>query len=201
MRVNWSMTAVDTTDFEFCPPGYFGVAKRMCSRSTEVETDQSNTSTWRWETPDFSHCMERVVVDLQRQLKLITLGYAVADVPSIVDQFSRHILKRVNKIELVDRDGSSEDRENSSSVLPGEGKPLLELAKNVETFLFKRINLIPSSFWNTTAVDYLQALDVLLFVAQQNFFHPDVRTVNDISVRLRDCLISLCLSNRTLLLC
>lgn len=157
------MTAADVTNYQFCPAGYIGVAKRHC-RSIQELPDTDSTSDDRqttWEETDFAHCTARNVSELYRQFKLITLGYLVADFQSIVDKFTYLIHKKL------------EDIHGQSVYLPGEGNALLEMAKSLETFMLKKTDMLEKSFWHWTAVDYLYALDDLLSMPA-DFFRPDV---------------------------
>ena len=176
MGINWTVTAVGTTNFQFCPSGFFGAAKRLCRRSSSEEVDQqqsTNVSTWKWETPDLSHCAERTVVELHRELKLIMLGYAVSDVPTIVSKLVFYVRNKMTPIQ-PQRQSPSLTEHTPEPFLPGEGNSLLELARTLETFLYKRPNLLPTQFWSTVAVDYFYTLDALL-AAPPGFYHPDVR--------------------------
>lgn len=181
MGLTWSLTAVDSTNFQFCPTGYVGAAKRFCrSQQHQVVSGEgegselmnnNRESLWRWDPPDFSNCAEKVVAELHRKMKLIMLGYAVGDVPSIVALFSRQIQ---NRLDGIQQSGKIMNDSNEWPFLPGEGNAFVQLAKALETFLFKRADALSETFWNTTAVEYFHALDSLLSITPHNFFSPDV---------------------------
>ena len=181
MGVSWPLTATDATANQFCPKGYVGVAKRRCiwveqpieRSSTVTAATTANTAfTWHWETPDLSHCSERGVHDLNRQLKLVVLGYAVDDVGSITAKFNRAIIRKLNAIEASGW-ANWTSKLPSPAYLPGEGNALLELARNIEVFLWKKTELLPQRFWNSTAIDYLYSLDTLLSMPP-GFYSPNV---------------------------
>lgn len=162
------MTATDVTNYQFCPAGYIGVARRHC-RSVQKLLDSDNKDDDRtlsvWEETDYSHCTDRSVNELYRQLKLVTLGYLVTNVQLIVDKFTHLVHK---KLESIERHQTIE-----TPYLPGEGNALLEMAKSLETFMLKKTRTLEKLFWHTTAVDYLHALDDLLSMPG-DFFRPDV---------------------------
>lgn len=159
MGINWTMTAHGMTNFQFCPSGYVGAARRLCSSSSNGGP-AANSSTTAWDPPDFSHCAEKAVAELQRKVKLITLGYAVTDVPSIVSQLAQHVRKRfADAVPL--------------SFLPGEGNFVLELARSLEIFLQKRADLLPVSFWTEEGLDHFRTLDILLDAPPPHYFRPD----------------------------
>ena len=183
---HWPLTAVDATANQFCPKDYVGTARRRCSgveqpieqrNSADVAvTTVTNASTWRWEIPDLSHCSDRGVHDLNRQLKLVALGYAVNDVNSITSKFNRLIQRKLNNIDAsgwANWTFKSPNHPFSPSYLLGEGNALLELSRNIEIFLWRKTDLLPLRFWNSTAIDYLYALDALLSMPS-GFYNPDV---------------------------
>ena len=182
MGLTWSLTAVDSTNFQFCPTGYVGAAKRFCRSQQHDQVvsgegegselmNNNSESLWRWDPPDFSNCAEKVVAELHRKMKLIMLGYAVGDVPSIVALFSRQIQ---NRLDGIQQSGKIMNDSNEWPFLPGEGNAFVQLAKALETFLFKRADALSETFWNTTAIEYFHALDSLLSITPHNFFSPDV---------------------------
>ncbi|KAI9565392.1 hypothetical protein GHT06_009184 [Daphnia sinensis] len=158
--VEWLRTAVDITNYQFCPTGYVGVAKRHCFAVKELPDDGGEALPairpfWSWGEPDFSNCSDRELTEIYRQLKLITLGYVVTDVPSIINKFADFIEGKL--------------KATPSPYLPGEGNALLEIAMSLEAFLWRRTEVLPQSFWNSTAVRYLYALDTLLSMPQDIF--------------------------------
>ena len=177
------MTAVDVTNYQFCPTGYVGVARRRCL-SVKQSLDNSETALTtvrefcRWGEPDFSNCSDREITELYRQLKLITMGYVVTDIPSIINKFADFIerkLKDFDQKRLVTQNSVTSNETTRSSYLPGEGNAFLEIAMNLEAFLWKRTEVLPESFWDSTAIRYLYALDALLSMPQ-DFFRSDVST-------------------------
>lgn len=181
MGVSWPLTATDATANQFCPKGYVGVAKRRCSwveqsieRSSTVNaaTTANIAFTWNWETPDLSQCSERGVHDLNRQLKLVALGYSVDDVGSITAKFNRAIIRKLNAIEATGW-ANWTSKLPSPAYLPGEGNTVLELARNIEVFFWKKTDLLPKRFWNSTAIDFLYSLDALLSMPT-DFYSPNV---------------------------
>lgn len=168
------MTAVDVTNYQLCPAGYIGVAKRHC-RSVEQLPDEVSLSTrvlWMWNEPDFSHCGDRYVSELYKQLKLIMLGYVVTDVESVVEKFYEFVQRKLNDIQF-NHSKPAPVEQTPVPYLPGEGNALLEMAKSLEAFMSKRTHMLPSTFWNSTAINYLYALDALLSMPR-DFFRPDV---------------------------
>lgn len=173
------MTAVDVTNYQFCPAGYVGVTRRRCL-SVEQSMDNSEAAAtavrefWRWGDPDFSNCSDREVTELYRQLKLITLGYAVTDIPSVMNKFADFIERKLQDLTDHKNQKSAMDEQTTSSpFLPGEGNALLEIAMNLEAFLWRKTDVLPQSFWDSTAVRYLYALDALLSMPKE-FFRLDV---------------------------
>ena len=171
------MTAVDVTNYQFCPAGYVGVATRHCLSVKQTE-DSSEAAVpevrefWKWGEPDFSNCSDREINELYRQLKLITLGYVVTDIPSIVKKFSDFIQRKLEYFtdhqQRLTNQKSTTD-EQPVSFLPGEGNALLEMAIGLENFLWKRSEVLPQSFWDSTAVRYFYALDALLSMPKELF--------------------------------
>lgn len=171
------MTATDATNYQFCPAGYVGVARRRCKSVEEFpegDVAAANRALWSWEEPDFAHCSDRIISELYRQMKLIALGYIVTDVQSVFNKFVDSIQR---KVKATDQNRSNPKRTPPDQApfpyLPGEGNALLEMAKNLETFVWKKTNMIPPSFWEPTAVNYLYALDALLSMPQ-DFCRPEV---------------------------
>ena len=179
------MTAVDVTNYQFCPTGYVGVARRRClSVKQSLDNSEAALTTVReickWGEPDFSSCSDREITELYRQLKLITMGYVVTDIPSIINKFADFIERKIKDFtdqkRLVNQSVTSNPIETTrSSYLPGEGNALLEIAMNLEAFLWKRTEVLQQSFWDSTAIRYLYALDALLSLPQ-DFFRSDVST-------------------------
>uniref|UniRef100_A0A0P6DRA2 Brain-specific angiogenesis inhibitor n=1 Tax=Daphnia magna TaxID=35525 RepID=A0A0P6DRA2_9CRUS len=173
--VGWLRTAVDITNYQFCPAGYVGVAKRHCFAVKELPGDGGEAlpairKFWSWGEPDFSNCSDRELTEIYRQLKLITLGYVVTDVTSIINKFADFIqlkLKGINR--LANPKKTLNEEATPSPYLPGEGNALLEIAMSLETFLWRRTEVLSHSFWNSTAVRYLYALDALLSMPQDIF--------------------------------
>jgi hypothetical protein len=176
------MTAVDVTNYQFCPAGYVGVARRRCL-SVKQTMDNSEAEVtaiqefWRWGEPDFSNCSDREITELYRQLKLITLGYVVTDIPSIINKFADFVQRKLKDFTDHKRLANQKSTTNEEIIplpyLHGEGNALLEIAMSLEAFLWKRTEVLPQSFWNSTAVRYLYALDALLSLPQ-DFFRLDV---------------------------
>lgn len=167
------MTAVSSAAYRFCPNGYVGVAKRRCSSPAASFADPgtigaNNKPNWQWDRPIFSHCSERFVADLHRKLKLVSLGYRVMEIDVIVTNFTNYIWDKLN------RTLSSSNDEETAVFLPGEGNTILDLARSLESFLWKGSHLMGPLFWNTAAVDYFYALDALLSMPI-SFFYPEVR--------------------------
>ncbi|KZS07008.1 Uncharacterized protein APZ42_029535 [Daphnia magna] len=176
--VGWLRTAVDITNYQFCPAGYVGVAKRHCFAVKELPGDGGEAlpairKFWSWGEPDFSNCSDRELTEIYRQLKLITLGYVVTDVTSIINKFADFIQLKLKGIAEFNRLANPKKALNEeatpSSYLPGEGNALLEIAMSLETFLWRRTEVLSHSFWNSTAVRYLYALDALLSMPQDIF--------------------------------
>lgn len=182
--IEWPRTAVDITNFQFCPAGYIGVAQRHC---LSVKDNGGNAvpaklAFWSWGEPDFSNCSDRELTEIYRQLKLITLGYVVTDVASIFNKFADFIQWKLKGIAEFNRIANREktiDEETPSPYLPGEGNALLELAMSLEAFLWKRTEVLPRSFWNSTAVRYLYALDALLSMPRDIFRLDVSRSLDD----------------------
>ncbi|XP_057370415.1 uncharacterized protein LOC130691484 [Daphnia carinata] len=175
--VEWLRTAVDITNYQFCPAGYVGVAKRHCFAVKELPGDDGEALPamrlfWSWGEPDFSNCSDRNLTEIYRQLKLITLGYIVTDVPSIINKFADFIESKLKSIAKSNRNANakkSQNEDTAPSYLPGEGNALLEIAMSLEAFLWRRTAVLPQAFWNSTAVRYLYALDALLSMPQDIF--------------------------------
>ena len=154
------------------------MARRRCKsveQLPEGEAKVANRALWAWEEPDFAHCSDRIVNELYRQMKLIALGYVVTDVQSVFNKFVDSIQRKVKATENPNRLITNRTLPDQTPFpyLPGEGNALLEMAKNLEIFLWKKTNLMPPSFWEPTAVNYLYALDSLLSMPE-DFFRPDV---------------------------
>ncbi len=155
------MTAVDVTNYQFCPAGYVGVTRRRCL-SVKQPIDKSEIAAtavrefWKWGEPDFSDCSDREVTELYRQLKLITLGYAVTDIGSIINKFADFIQRKLKDFTRDHENLKSAGSEQTTQFLylPGEGNSLLEIATNLEAFLWRRTEVLPQSFWNSTAIQY-----------------------------------------------
>ncbi|KAK4018037.1 hypothetical protein OUZ56_000106 [Daphnia magna] len=176
--VGWLRTAVDITNYQFCPAGYVGVAKRHCFAVKELPGDGGEAlpairKFWSWGEPDFSNCSDRELTEIYRQLKLITLGYVVTDVTSIINKFADFIQLKLKGIaefnRLANPKKTLNEEDTPSPYLPGEGNALLEIAMSLETFLWRRTEVLSHSFWNSTAVRYLYALDALLSMPQDIF--------------------------------
>ncbi|KAI9565389.1 hypothetical protein GHT06_009181 [Daphnia sinensis] len=174
--VEWLRTAVDITNYQFCPAGYVGVAKRRCLAVKELPDDGGEALPAIrpfWGEPDFSNCSDRELTEIYQQLKLITLGYVVTDLPSIVNKFADFIAGKLKVIAEFNGLANWKKTKNEEVVLspylPGEGNMLLEMAISVETFLWRRTEVLPHSFWNSTAVRYLYALDALLSMPRDIF--------------------------------
>ena len=106
------------------------------------------------------------------------MGYVVTDIPSIINKFADFIerkLKDFDQKRLVTQNSVTSNETTRSSYLPGEGNAFLEIAMNLEAFLWKRTEVLPQSFWDSTAIRYLYALDALLSMPQ-DFFRSDVST-------------------------
>ncbi|EFX79778.1 hypothetical protein DAPPUDRAFT_104018 [Daphnia pulex] len=176
--VEWLMTALDVTNYQFCPAGYVGVTRRRCL-SVKQPIDNSEIAAtavrefWKWGEPDFSDCSDREVTELYRQLKLITLGYAVTDIASIINKFADFIQRKLK--DFADHESlksAGSEQTTRFLYLPGEGNALLEIAMNLEAFLWRRTEVLPQSFWDSTAIQYLYALDALLSMPK-DFFRLD----------------------------
>ncbi|XP_057370422.1 uncharacterized protein LOC130691485 isoform X2 [Daphnia carinata] len=174
--VEWLRTAVDITNYQFCPAGYVGVAKRHCFAVKELPDDNGETHPairLFWGEPDFSNCSDRELTELYQQLKLITLGYVVTDLPSIVNKFADFIEWKLEGIAESNRFTNSRKATDEEATpfpyLPGEGNMLLEMAVSIEALLWRRTEVLPHSFWNSTAVRYLYALDALLSMPHDIF--------------------------------
>uniref|UniRef100_A0A0P5AMI9 Brain-specific angiogenesis inhibitor n=1 Tax=Daphnia magna TaxID=35525 RepID=A0A0P5AMI9_9CRUS len=176
--VGWLRTAVDITNYQFCPAGYVGVAKRHCFAVKELPDDGGETLPaikpfWSWGEPDFSNCSDRELTEVYHQLKLITLGYVVTDLTSIVNKFADFIEWKLKGIAEFNRFTNWKNRTDEEATpapyLPGEGNMLLEMAISLEVFLWRRTEVLPHSFWNSTAVRYLYALDALLSMPRDIF--------------------------------
>lgn len=176
--VDWPVTAVDATSHQFCPAGYVGVARRRCRsvKRSLVAADASAADevAWSWEEPDFARCSNRQVSELYKHMKLVALGYLVADVPSIVKKFTEFVQA---KLVAIDQNYGNSKRLDPESIphpyLPGEGNSLMEMGRNIEYFSSRKPSVLPPQFWNSIAVRYLYTLDALLSVPA-DFFHPDV---------------------------
>uniref|UniRef100_A0A0P6EIG7 Brain-specific angiogenesis inhibitor n=1 Tax=Daphnia magna TaxID=35525 RepID=A0A0P6EIG7_9CRUS len=176
--VEWLRTAFDITNYQFCPAGYVGVAKRHCFAVKELPDDGGETLPaiqpfWSWGEPDFSNCSDRELTEVYHQLKLITLGYVVTDLTSIVNKFADFIEWKLKGIAEFNRFTNWKNRTDEEATpapyLPGEGNMLLEMAISLEVFLWRRTEVLPHSFWNSTAVRYLYALDALLSMPRDIF--------------------------------
>lgn len=176
------MTAVDATNYQFCPAGYVGVARRRCKSSVEELPDvdviaAASRVVWSWDEPDFAHCSDRYINDLYKKMKLVALGYVVVDVPSVYNQFGDFIhakLKLIDETNRLNPKRATRAEQIPFPYLPGEGNALLEMAKILEAFVWSnKTHVLPPSFWNSTAVDYLYALDALLSMPT-DYFRPDV---------------------------
>ena len=174
------MTAVEVTNYQFCPNGYVGPVRRRCRSAGQVSNDpgsarQTDCVAGIWEEPDFSHCSDRYISELYKQMKMITLGYMVTDVESIVDKFSEFVKQKFTEIQFSK--GSNTKLTKIEDIplpyLAGEGNALLEMAKTFEIFMFKKAHLLPPTYWESTAIHYLYALDTLLSMPK-DFFLPDV---------------------------
>jgi hypothetical protein len=102
---------------------------------------------------------------------LITLGYAVTDIASIINKFADFIQRKLK--DFADLKSAGSEQTTQFPYLPGEGNALLEIAMSLEAFLWKRTEVLPQSFWNSTAIQYLYALDALLSMPK-DFFRLDV---------------------------
>lgn len=180
--IEWLRTAVGSTSCQYCPAGYVGVAKRHCLSVKELPDENKDAvpaiqAFWSWGEPDFSNCSDQELTEIYQQLKLITLGYVVTDVASVFNKFTHFIhgkLDGISKFNPLANPKKTIDKEATPSpYLPGEGNALLEIAMSLETFLWRRTEVLPHSFWNLTAVRYLYALDALLSMPR-DFFNPDV---------------------------
>lgn len=172
MNVSWPMTAAGSVAYRFCPNGYVGVAKRRCTSTAATLSHpgingEPGEPTWQWDRPIFSHCSERLVADLHRKLRLVSLGYKVAEISDIVANFTGYVWQKLNKTV------SPSISDDSAVFLPGEGNTMLDLARSLESLLWKGSHLMEPLFWNTTAVNYFYALDALLSMPT-SFFYPDV---------------------------
>lgn len=166
------MAAAGSVVYQICPKGYVGAAKRRCSSQVATFADPgmidgNNKPNGQWKRPVFLHCKEPFVDDLHRKLKLVSLGYRVAEIDVIVTNFTNYIWGKLNRT-------MNSSVEEAAAFLPGEGNTILDLARSLESFLWKGSHLMGPIFWNTTAVDYFYALDALLSMPL-SFFYPEVR--------------------------
>ena len=93
------------------------------------------------------------------QMKLVAMGYAVIDVPTIITKFSVY----------VDKKAAGSRRR----VLAGEGNGVVELAESISNYLRAKHLRFDAAFWNSSAVEYLRAVDLLLSMPP-DYFSPQV---------------------------
>ena len=72
------------------------------------------------------------------------LGYQVTTVATIITDIREHIDSQLN-----------------SPFLPGEGNAVLELLQHINQYLMKKSDLLPFIFWDTSAIEYLYAVDAV----------------------------------------
>lgn len=111
-------------------------------------------------------------------MKTLVLGYPVTTVATIINSLWQHIHVRQpdDGYEIDDESQSRTKRMNNGSnpsYLPGEGNAVVELLQQINQYLAKKSELLPFEFWNTSAIDYLYAVDSLLSMSPE-YILPDV---------------------------
>ena len=102
-------------------------------------------------------------------MKLVAMGYAVIDVSTIISKFSFYVQKKLSAWRMLSSSASS----GSQSLLTGEGNGVIDLVTSISNYLWAKNHLFNAKFWNSSAVEFLRTLDLLLSMPPA-YFSPQV---------------------------
>ncbi|XP_068086168.1 uncharacterized protein [Anabrus simplex] len=110
LGVAWPRTAPAQYAIENCPNHYAGHARRLCSLK--------DTNVAKWHIPDFSFCVPSAVTTIHNKFRSLTLGYQGTTGTATLHAVLHHLT-------------------TLNSLLPGEGEVILEMLRDVQSYLNK----------------------------------------------------------------
>ncbi|XP_076317330.1 uncharacterized protein LOC143229213 isoform X2 [Tachypleus tridentatus] len=108
----WNLTAVNSLHKLYCPEGFKGVVSRYCNARQNLA---------EWEDPDFSGCLAKDFIEIRNKFRTLEIGYIQNNISFILAELNWYSQRRAERM------------------YPGEGEPVVDLLKDIDTFLHKQV--------------------------------------------------------------
>ncbi|XP_035213408.1 cadherin EGF LAG seven-pass G-type receptor 2-like isoform X3 [Stegodyphus dumicola] len=134
MEVNWSVTAANSEDIEFCPKGYTGEVIRHCNLKKDSEA--------MWGEPDYSQCLSREFLAIKDKFESLRMGYLITEVGLLMQELKLYLWNMRDRFHIA------------------EGEPVVDLLEGLHDYQRKHGKSDDSQFKNNSQV----FLDIVSFL-------------------------------------